>query len=108
LFKILKPKKIERLFNKFMNDVRGYKNCIIVGCSPQILLILQYRSVNYYITGNEIITMRTNGCHCGIGAHHAIARFILNVTLIVSHINYLLIRSTFEKLSVILHIVTYI
>lgn len=43
-----------------------------------------------------------------IGAHHAIARFVSNVTLIVSHINYLLIRPTFEKLSVILHIATYI
>jgi len=42
-----------------------------------------------------------------IGAHHAIVRFVSNVTLIVSRTNYLLIRPTFEKLSVISHIVTY-
>jgi len=43
-----------------------------------------------------------------IGAHHAIARFVSNVTLIISHINYLLIRPTFEKLSVILHCNVYL
>jgi len=42
-----------------------------------------------------------------IGAHHAIVRFVSNMALIVSHNNYLLICPTFEKLSVILHIVIY-
>ena len=32
-----------------------------------------------------------------IGAHHAIVRFVSNVTLIVLYINYLYIRPTFES-----------